>query len=166
MKIHPIRLNKQADNIYISSQIETSQGMRELWFSLPEKYEEYILRENLDAMLIGVLFYAMQHKEDIILSSPISEKLYYNLTNYYQHILALQIPYLHKINLYAPALENGLLSGRSQAVGIGFSGGVDAFCTFIDHSNETILEGFRLTHLTFHNVHSHQQDFEEHKMEI
>jgi hypothetical protein len=151
MKIHPIRLKKQDANIYISSEIEESQGTRELWFSLPEKYEEYILYENLDAILIGVLFYAMQNKEDIILSSPISEKLYYNLTNYYLHILTLQIPYLHKIKLHASDLDNSLFSDCPQAVGMGFSGGVDAFCTFVDHFNPTIPERFKLTHLTFHN---------------
>lgn len=166
MKIHPIRLKNQDGNIYVSSEIEESQGTRELWFSFPEKYQEYIMYENLDAILIGVLFYAMQTKEDIILSSPISEKLYYNLTNYYMHILTLQIPYLHKIKLHAPDLNNSLFSDRPQAVGTGFSAGVDAFCTFIDHSNETTPERFRLTHLTLHNVGSHLGNNEQERKNL
>ena len=166
MKIYPIHLKKRAGNIYVSSEIEASKGRKELWFSLPEKYEKYIMYENLDSILLGVLFYAMQNQEDIILFSPISEKLYYNLTNYYLHILTLQIPYLHKIELHAPTLDNSLLSDRPQAVATGFSGGVDAFCTFIDHFNETIPEQFRLTHLTFHNVGSHRGNNEQERRNL
>jgi hypothetical protein len=114
-----------------------------------------VVTERGDAFLVGLLPYAMARGEDIHLDCPISEKLYYNLSNYLIPALSLANPKLLPIKVIPRELEHSSINQRN-AVGTGFSGGVDSFCTFCDHFVDPQCPvNYRLTHLSFFNVGSH-----------
>jgi hypothetical protein len=139
----------------ISVTYETSKENNTLWFSVDVKYLKYLSLESVDAFLVGLLFYAMARGEDIHVEGSISEKLFYCLSYYLIPALVIANPKLKKIEIYAKKLEHKP-TNIANAVGTGFSGGVDSFCTIYDHLNNIRCpDHHRLTHLTFFNVGSH-----------
>ncbi len=139
----------------ISTQVEYSQGKVELWYSVNQKYSQFLTTENSDAFLIGLLLLAMKHNEDIYIDGMISERLFYNLTNYLMKILTLLIPSLHTINIFPQGLNSHKIADNVQGVATGFSGGIDSFCTLIDNLNKNTPASYRITHFILNNVGSH-----------
>lgn len=54
--------------------------VKEVFVSLEPQYKDYLCADRGDAALIGMLRYAMLHKHDIVLEAPVSEDLYYKIT--------------------------------------------------------------------------------------
>ncbi|MBR8831077.1 MAG: hypothetical protein Cpurp_07730 [Chlorogloea purpurea SAG 13.99] len=145
--------------------VEYSQGKKEVWYSINKKYGQFLSNESSDTFLIGLLVLAMKQNEDIYIEGKVSEKLFYNLTNYLVKILTLLIPSLHQIKIFPQELTQENLVKPIQGVATGFSGGIDSFCTFIDHFQENTPTSYKITHLLLNNVGSHgeggQQLFEK-----
>lgn len=139
----------------ITTNLEYAQGKAQLWYAVDRPYSEFLTRENSDGFLVGLLLLAMKHNEDIYIDGMISERLFYNLTNYVIKILTLLIPSLHQINIYPQGLNSSKIPQQVPGVATGFSGGIDSFCTFIDHFGENTPPSYRLTHLILNNVGSH-----------
>lgn len=142
--------------ITASADFQPNGGPRQsLWFELHSRYKDYVVTERCDAFLLGLLPYAMLHGEDIHLDCPVSEKLYYQLSDYLIPALTLANPAFRRMRIVPGQLEHHSLNS-ARAVGTGFSGGVDSFCTVHDHFvNLLCPPSYRLTHLTFFNVGSH-----------
>jgi hypothetical protein len=155
MIINSPKLIDNGKEIKISSLIEYSGKQEELWYLVERKYADFLMVEKLDAFLVGTILLAMKNKEDIYINGTISEKLFYNLTNYFSKILTLLIPSLHQVQIIPQDLDNGKIYHNLDGVATGFSGGIDSFCTFIDHFNNNIPKSYLLTHLVFNNVGSH-----------
>ena len=64
----------------------------------------------------------------IQVKGPVSETLLYNLTNSYVHLLHSANPDLKHVQIDAPLLDAGRSSPSADAVGTGFSAGIDSFC--------------------------------------
>jgi len=139
----------------ISTIVEYSQGKVRLWYSVDQEYSEFLTTENADAFLLGLLILAMEHNENIYIDGMISERLFYHLTHYLMKILTLLIPSLHQIKIFPKELNSGKITQVQNGVATGFSGGIDSFCTFIDHFIEKIPTSYKITHLVFNNVGSH-----------
>lgn len=155
MNILTPRCTTDGTKIIVSTDYIFHSKKETLWFKIDKKYQEYLLLERADAFLVGLLLYAMANGEDIHLDCPVSEKLYYNLVNYLIPALILTNPKLRPIKIIPSKLENTSVN-IGKAVGTGFSGGVDSFCTIYDHLiNPACPEHYRLTHLAFFNVGSH-----------
>ncbi|WP_188454982.1 hypothetical protein [Virgibacillus oceani] len=154
MIIHEPEFISERDSGIIRALFETNDRKEYLWFSVPKEYQEYLTYERGDAFLAGLLLLAMKNGQDIQLNFPVSERLYYTLTNYLINALNLAMPNFKQISI----LHNGLDSSPIDnigAVGTGFSAGVDSFCTVYEHLHEHCPASFKLTHFTFHNVGSH-----------
>ncbi|APC49676.1 hypothetical protein BME96_16420 [Virgibacillus halodenitrificans] len=154
LTIHPPTLIKTNDHVRIQATFETEAGNKELWFSVPNTYSAYLLEDRGDAFLVGLLLLAMKNGWDIKINCPISERLYYTLTNYLIKALHLAMPHLKEINLFPKELDSSQVE-QANGVGTGFSGGVDSFFTIYEHHHSTCPESFRLTHFVYHNVGSH-----------
>jgi hypothetical protein len=125
-----------------------------LWFSFPLKYEDYLVAENMDAFLVGLLLLAMKRGEDLEVKGIISEKLYYSLKHYLINAINLANPELKKIKIIATGFYSDNIN-ISRSVGTGVSCGVDSFATIYDHLNSS--EQFRIGFFTFFNAGSHGQ---------
>lgn len=121
--------------------------------------------EKLDGFVVALLLLAMRLGEDIHLKAPISEKLYYNLENYYINLLSQTLDELKPIHIIADQFDYGVSYENKNAVCTGFSGGVDSFCSIYDHYNKSNSpKNYDITHLLFNNVGAHDSsDSEERK---
>jgi hypothetical protein len=98
----------------------------------------------------------MASGQDLDVKGPVSSKLFYNLTHYLMPVLKNFIPSCKMIEIKPTALTRA--SGPcAQGVMAGFSGGIDSFCNYYDHSGDRVPEEYRITHFLFNNVGSHGQ---------
>lgn len=155
MRINPPKLSKNEGQIKITSLIEYQNKQKCLWYTIDRKYAEFLTWEKLDAFLLAVLPLAMENNEPIYVEGAISEKLFYNLTNYFGKIFNLLIPSLTQVKIIPKGLDNGKLCQSLETVTMGFSGGIDSFCSFIDHISDDLPKSYQLTHLVYCNVGSH-----------
>ncbi len=125
---------------------EESVDSKEVFFSVPSEYSEYLLTERCDAYVVLLIRYAVSAGYNIRSDIPVSNDLYYNLVEQF-------LPPVVKNDGY-PArlfLKRGSSVGGGKAVGTGLSCGVDSMYTVMrlkDYPDEE----FRLTHLCINNV--------------
>lgn len=152
--IHKPELITEKDTVIIRSLFEMEDSREYLWFSVAKEHQDYLTYRRGDAFLVGILLLAMEKGHDIQLNFPVSERLYYTLTTYLIKALSLAISSLTEISIIHGGLDSTPIE-NAGAVGTGFSGGVDSFCTVYEHLHENCPESLKLTHFTFHNVGSH-----------
>ncbi|WP_026935504.1 hypothetical protein [Christiangramia echinicola] len=146
------RLEKNNDKAIISVQFELENQRNELWYSFPEKFEKFLVTEQADAFLIGLLFLGLKTGNDIKLNAPISSKLYYSLRHYLIDALCLVNKNYKKIRIIPSSLSLTDLNVGNTA-GTGLSCGIDSLSTFYDHNDE--VAPFKIDYFTFFNVGSH-----------
>ena len=125
---------------------------KECYFEFEKRYKKYLCENRSDAFVMGLLSSAMENGMDIEFEAPISERLYYQLTNYY-------IPMIAKYNRSYP-MNNIKLIGpyeskiipSENAVVTGCSGGVDSFYTIAKYTKTNINKKFKLTHLIYNSM--------------
>ena len=117
------------------------------YFEFDIKYKKYLCDERSDAFVMGLLTTAMENDMDIEFESPISEKLYYQLSTYY-------IPLVSKNNSSYPMYDikiagptDNKIIKNEKAVATGCSGGVDSFYTIAKHTSNDIPKSYKLTHI-------------------
>ncbi|MBE6399887.1 MAG: hypothetical protein E7041_07085 [Lentisphaerae bacterium] len=122
----------------------------QLWVEVREEYGKFLCTERCDAVLLGVLHYALKHGHDIEAELPVSRELYFNLTN-------LLIPLLCGSRIKKPVLKmaySAELLPNAGAVGTGVSLGVDSLYTISRHGKQSATP-YPVTHLLYFNVGSH-----------
>lgn len=85
----------------LSSIIEINDDAKRLWYEVPISFEEYLVTENLDSFLVGILFLALKEGQDIELRGSVSARLFYNLNHYVIPALCLANPKLKLVNIIA-----------------------------------------------------------------
>ena len=124
---------------------------KECYFEFEKRYKEYLCSERSDAFVMGLLSTAMENNMDIEFDAPISERLYYQLTNYYIPMISLNnkdYP-LYNIKLIGP-YDNTVIKNEG-AVATGCSGGVDSFYTMLHHSEKCNTKSNKLTHIVYNS---------------
>ena len=120
-----------------------------IWYEVDSEYEPFLCDDRIDGIVVNILLYCMEHELDIVSECPISERLYYQLTNYLIPSISNNIKKYHFIKIKAPLCSTPFSSAK--AVGTGLSGGIDSFYSIAKHiSCDT--PSFKLTHLTFFNA--------------
>lgn len=144
-------LRQVDEQIQLVATITIDGQNQEMYYSVDEKYVEFLVHERVDAFLVGLLPLAMTQNHAIHFEAPLFEQLYFQLTKLYIPSLAKFAGY-HQVELSGDITN--LSTNYGQAVGTGFSAGVDSFYSIT--TNTTLKEeSFNLTHLTFFNVGSH-----------
>jgi len=137
----------------IISVIFIMEGKEErLWYKIPVKFRKFLVTENVDAFLVGLLFLGLKTGNDIILESPVSERLHYTLNHYVIKALCLANPLLKPIKIHAVDL-NSMSLNISGFAGTGLSCGVDSLATYYDHIGEK--GQFNIEYFTYCNAGSH-----------
>lgn len=146
-----VRYNEEkARLVYL---VEEDNIKREIWFEVDAKYGKYLTSERADALVIGVLNYAMRHGHDIKSVVPITEELYYQLeTELIDSVYGGSNGRLHRTTIEAPVATDPLPC--AGAVGTGCSCGVDSIYSVATHTDSK-FESFNVTHLLFNNVGAH-----------
>jgi len=118
------------------------------WGGVDKELSRYFLDDRADAFLVGALFYAVWHGEDIKCNAPVSEDLYANLKTL---VIPLIEKYgkLHRIEVYAETIPE--CNETAGFIGAPVSGGVDSFYTILVNINHEV-KNRRITHLSINDV--------------
>ncbi len=144
-------LEQIGEKTYLKSHIKDEAQMIEtdIWYSSDiANGGRYLTDDVADTFLVGVLLPAMKYGEDILVDAPVSEKLYYNITN--SVLYTLSFIYGNRISL--KVREFVTPSFESNGVGCGCSLGVDSFAAMLQHFSPDCPSSYRITHLTYFNV--------------
>ena len=145
-------IDRKQDVVIISSVFSVEGDCRRLWFSVPKDYERYLVTENLDSFVVGLLFLGLKRGSDIYVKGSISARLFYSLNHYLIDALCLANPDLKKISIMTDEISDINLN-IGHAAGAGFSCGVDSFATYYDHLHEKGSN--KIKFFTFFNAGSH-----------
>jgi hypothetical protein len=155
MKISKPTLREEADCVKIQVAVETAHGQEILWYAVDKRYRDYLTPERSDGFVVALLPLALKLGEDIHVEGVLSEKLYYNLSHYYVHVLAKSAVEFKEINI-CPESTDGSALANEGGVLTGFSAGIDSFCNAYDHYYHPLTpSGLKITHFNFNNVGSH-----------
>lgn len=145
-------LEKKVDEVVISVDFDIDGTEKRLWYSLPEKYKDFLVVEQLDAFVIGLLFLGLRTGHDIKLNAPLSARLYYSLQHYIIDAFCLVNPKYSRINIISSSLSDTNLN-IGYTAGTGLSCGIDSFATYFENIEE--IEPYAIEYFTFFNVGSH-----------
>ncbi len=124
---------------------------QEIWYGVENAFADYLCYERADAFVLAFLPYAMAFGYDVKVEGTLSERLHYQLTNYYIPALSKFTKYYKKIEIKYDKLDSTNYCKNANGVATGFSAGVDSFYTVLKHLNNED-PSFNLTHLTFFKV--------------
>ena len=144
-------IEKRGQEVYLLSLIQDEVRQRELevWYSVDEKYGEYLCSDYADCFLLLVLQLAMNTGQDIRVKSPVSSRLLFNLENTVQPLLAKTSPKFKHIRIEAtPATQPHY---HAAGVGCCCSLGIDSFASFLKQMAEETPDSYHVTHLTLFN---------------
>lgn len=150
------QLTAQNGKVRVACNIKNGAETRELWFETEAEHQAAIATDVCDAFLIALLVPAMLQGQDIAVRGALSSKLYYNITHLLLASLQAYLPDAKLIKVTADRLISNFAQ-RGTAVLSGFSGGVDSFCNYYDHTGDRSPPEFLITHFVYNNVGSHGQ---------
>lgn len=107
--------------VRLCSNIEYEGTSHNLWYETDAQWTEYLCTERADAFLVNLLLFAMERGANIICKCDISERLYYQFTEYLIPCISSHISKYQSI-----AIEGNLSSEKlpsANAFGTGVSGG-------------------------------------------
>lgn len=118
-----------------------------LWFGVNEEYADFLSAERSDAFVVALLPTAMRSGYEIVCETPMSQQLHYQLENYLIPSVSSVGSRYHPVKITAPLTSEQITN--KQAVGTGFSGGVDCLYSVMTHGADS---DYPLTHLAVFNV--------------
>lgn len=121
---------------------------RPLFFEFERRFEQYLCPERSDAFVMGLLSTALENGDNIEFTAPMSETLYYHLSD--EYIPAITKYYrnfpLFPIKLIGPKNTQNYSCGGGGKVAIGCSCGVDSLYT-LSAKLHTSIERFNASYL-------------------
>ena len=136
----------------LETEFEANGKNGTLWYKFPIEFKEYIVVEQSDSAIIGLLVLAMKNGEDIYLKGTMSSRLYYALTTYLIRAIDLAYSDYQSIKIFPDNLSDKVFNTKNISV-TGVSCGVDSFSTIATHLD--LGNSFDLKYLTFFNAGSH-----------
>lgn len=153
--LHPLVLSVQNGKARLSCDITDASTKRTLWFEVDEKHKDALTTDVMDAFVVGCLLPAMNSGQDMEIKGAMSTKLFYNIKHYLIPILKIYLPVSKSITLK----PDSFFAAKTRASGVitGFSGGIDSFCNYYDHTGDRAPHDYHVTHFVYNNVGSHGQ---------
>ena len=65
----------------VTETVDGKSTTHDIWVEVGSEHEKYLCSERADAILLGVLHYALKHGHDIQSEMPVSRELFFNVTN-------------------------------------------------------------------------------------
>ena len=163
--LNPPEISVADEKARVTCRMQDGDTQRALWFEVDAAQRDALPDEALDAFVIGALLPAMMAGKDIHVQGAMSSKLYYNLTHLLMVTLREYLPLSKLIKITADRL---ITSYDNRATGVlsGFSGGIDSFCNYYDHTGDRAPHEFRITHFVYNNVGSHGQHGDENDFNV
>lgn len=153
-------------NLFRVNCITYVNGKKEiLYYEAEQEYKQYFCDDRIDGIVVMILYRAMRGNHNIHSDIPISEKLYFQLTEYLIPELSKRSNgKFHNISLICSTISTPYQTPRKAATGI--SCGVDSLFTVHRHTKESIASNFKVDQLLIINtdsvktVHDYSKRFE------
>lgn len=145
----------KGDKVRLVSDVSVNGDDKQIWFEVDAKFKGIIADDTLDSFVIAVLALALTSGQNITVQGTMSSKLYYNLTHYLIPILSIYLK-CDRITINASNLTRFAENTEMGSI-TGFSGGIDSFCNYYDHSGDRASKEFQISHFLYNNVGSHGQ---------
>lgn len=146
----PIITKEKNNSVRVTYELSEDNGVKkELWYSFPFTYNDFLTTEVADAVIVGILMYAMKEKKDIYSENYISSDLLFGITKYLMPFLCHINKDLSLIKINMP-ISNQRFTGKH--VGTGISCGVDSLSTVIYHGEDEYIEDHKIDTLTLLNT--------------
>lgn len=158
MKISNLHLEKAVPFKYGNPQTRIVCDMEagftkvnQFWFSVDDKYGDWLTDDVYDAFLVALLYPAMYYGEDVEIRGNVSKRLWHNIMHYVQGIILAYDNSFHKIDIKVSGFSDAAKMDHLH-VGTGFSGGIDSFSTLNDNFFYTDDEDYKIDVLFFFHV--------------
>ena len=157
MKLSNLRLERKnklenGQSVCLICDVECNfSRTKELYFSVDDKYADWLTDDVYDAFLVAAIYPAMYYNEPIEISGLVLKKIYHNVVNYVMAIVKDFAPSLHKVPIIVEGFKNAS-KNKKLHIGTGFSGGVDSFSTLQDRFFDTDDLDYKIDTLFFFHV--------------
>ena len=118
-----------------------------MFFEVSCDLEEYLITEVCDPFLVAIIYYAMVTGSDIECEAPVSERLYYGITNHLVPLLCDEREGFKKISIKAQLSDKDYSVKRIN--GTGMSCGVDSMYTLYKYTRDDMPDSYKLGALTY-----------------
>lgn len=137
--------------------VQLEDVSKEIWFEVEKEYSQYLCDDRVDAYVVGILWWAMFHAQDIVCESPVTEQLLYNINNILIPSVTKYAKRLKRIKVIA---EKATPLMMGEFVGTGCSCGVDSFYSIETHTSSEFTN-MNISHLVINNVGSFHDCYKE-----
>jgi bacterioferritin-associated ferredoxin len=153
-KIHIREANvcEDASGITVKYSISVAEKTDVLWFHFSPEYKDVISYEVVDGVIVMLLPFALRGGYQIISDIPISEQLWFQITQQLIPQLALTSPDIWPTEINAPLAHPAFSPNK---VATAMSCGVDSFTTFYQFTSDMPEEQWKVNLLTFFENGAH-----------
>lgn len=135
--------------------------LKSVWFEVEKDYEKYLCDDRVDAIVVGMLSYAMRNGHDIVSDSYITEEILYKITNY---LIPSLTKYSEKLKPIRIDIKTKQTINNFGGVGTGCSCGIDSIHAYLNNYNRKEKQ-YKLTHLCINNVGAFNETYSEEGIE-
>lgn len=155
IEIIEIRLSSPG---HVEMKIKIDGNTETINTSYSSNLEKHLTIDRADALVMGLIYFAIKNGYDIKSNVPVSAELLYNLNDHFIESLTVN-PEFHRPVIEAPVID--VLQKTGAIVATGLSCGVDSLYTVMKHT-QTEANRVKLTHTAFFDVgsHAHENDDE------
>ncbi len=139
-------IKRDEEEVKLCADISIDNHRATLWYGVPKEYESSLALSRADAFVVALLPTAMRTGRNIICEDALSEALHYQITRYLIPCLKKAGHLYQEIEVEAPLTTSPY--DNEEAVGTGFSGGVDCLYTIMRHQKDSL---YPLTHIVVFN---------------
>lgn len=142
-----------SDNGQVKINIEIDNKTEEIMMTFSKNVIKYLTLDRCDAAVMGFIIMAIRTNRDIKSDIPISESLYYRITQDLIPGLCLE-PDVYSPHISCPIIQDLKPSETQKIVATGISCGVDSLYSVMLHTNNA-CDSFNLNSLVFLNAGAH-----------
>lgn len=154
-----IKENKNKSRLIFDIKIDNEE--KQIWYEVDNEYAKYLCDDRVDAILVGILHYALVNGHDIKSDSYVTDDILYKINTFLLPSIVNYAKTMTNINISIKTKE--AIKG-AKGIGTGCSGGIDSLYAIItnkDHKDKN----FRLTHLCINNVGAFNNCYKEKSLE-
>jgi len=140
--------------VRIQARVHWKSKKHTLWYEFDAAVAKHLQTSSMDAFAVGLVLEAMNSGENLELDGALSARLHRNL-HYYMCAMSMFYPHLKPIEIRFDSYATCSAGRRSANSAMGFSCGIDSFCTLQDKYCTFRSKSERISMLTFINVGSH-----------
>ncbi len=155
--LHKPYIKKGKDKSKLVFDITIDKEEKQVWFEVDNEYSKYLCDDRVDAILVGLLSYALRGGHSFSSDSYITDDILFQITEYLIPSLVKYGKNLKDISIdikTKPAVKN------AGGVGTGCSCGIDSMHAILTKSNLKNNK-FNVSHLCINNVGAFNECYEE-----